>query len=64
MMNCKPRTRETYNRIIENHIKPFLGVYRLKALTPSIIQEYVNSKVKNGLKKAPYQEYLQLLQVH
>ena len=49
--SCKYNTQVAYNRIIEMHLKPALGMYRLKALTPMQIQEYVNAKFKNGLKK-------------
>jgi len=49
--SCKYQTQVNYKRIIESHIKPTLGQYRLKSLTPLIIQEYVNNKYKQALKK-------------
>lgn len=49
--NCKYNTLLAYNRIIEGHLKPALGMYKLKALSPMQIQEYVNHKFASGLKK-------------
>lgn len=49
--SCKYNTQLNYNQIIELHLKPALGMYRLKALTPMIIQEFVNKKYLSGLKK-------------
>lgn len=48
---CKYNTQLAYNIIIENHLKPALGIYKLKSLTPMMVQEYVNQKFTNGLKK-------------
>lgn len=48
LLNCKYHTQEAYRVIIDLHLKPTLGNYRLKSLTPSILQEYVNNKYKNG----------------
>ncbi len=46
-MNLKYNTQLDYIQTIENHLKPALGKYRLKALRPAPIQEYVNDlKVK------------------
>lgn len=49
--SCKYNTQLAYNAIIENHLKPALGIYKLKSLTPMMVQEYVNQKFTNGLKK-------------
>lgn len=49
--SCKYNTQLGYNQIIEQHLKPVLGMYKLKALTPMMIQEYVNQKFLCGLKK-------------
>lgn len=49
--SCKYRTQIVYKQIIDQHIKPSLGVYMLRSLTPMTIQEYVNQKHKTGLKK-------------
>lgn len=50
-MSCKYNTQVAYTYIIENHLKPVLGHYRLKSLTPMILQEYTNTKFMSGLKK-------------
>ncbi|NFB52037.1 site-specific integrase [Clostridium botulinum] len=51
LINCKYNTQVNYKRIIENHIKPNLGVYKLKSLTPAILQEFLNKKYRNGFAK-------------
>lgn len=50
-MSCKYNTQVIYAQIIEYHLKPALGMYKLKSLTPITIQEYVNQKFTTGLKK-------------
>ncbi|KZL93997.1 hypothetical protein CLMAG_10500 [Clostridium magnum DSM 2767] len=40
LINCKYNTQINYNRIINNHIKPALGIYKLKSLSPSVLQEF------------------------
>ncbi len=50
-INCKHNTQQAYGRIIKNHIKPLLGIYKLKSLTPAILQEFVNTKFTNGISK-------------
>ncbi|ENK0556072.1 site-specific integrase [Clostridium botulinum] len=51
LINCKYNTQVNYKRIIEKHIKPNLGVYKLKSLTPAILQEFLNKKYRNGFAK-------------
>ena len=50
-LSCSYNTQVLYNRIIENHLKPALGHYKLRSLTPIIIQEYVNEKYMGSLSK-------------
>lgn len=50
--SLKYNTQIAYNQIIKMHLKPALGMYKLKSLTPMIIQEYVNEKFVTGLKKS------------
>lgn len=50
-MSCKYNTQLAYNVIIENHLKPALGMYKLRSLTPIMLQDYVNQKFVTGLKK-------------
>ena len=51
-MSCKYNTQLVYNQIIEQHLKPALGHYKLKSLTPMMLQEYTNTKFTSGLKKS------------
>ncbi|EJO5349510.1 site-specific integrase [Clostridium botulinum] len=51
LINCKYNTQLYYRRIIDKHIKPTLGIYKLKSLTPSVLQEFLNKKYLNGFAK-------------
>ncbi len=50
--NLKYNTQLGYIQIIENHLKPTFGHYRLKALTTASIQEYINRLKYQGLARA------------
>ena len=50
-VNCKYNTQLSYEGIVKNHIKPSIGFYKLKALTPAVIQEFVNGKYLSGFSK-------------
>ena len=52
LVNCKYNTQETYKIVIEKHIKPDLGIYRLKSLNPSLLQEYFNRLFREGFAKS------------
>ncbi len=51
-MNLKYNTQIGYLNIIDNHLKPTFGHYKLKALNPAAIQEYTNSLKLRGLSKS------------
>lgn len=51
LINCKYNTQTGYKSIIENHIKPELGIYQLKSLSPAVLQEFINKKYRNGFTK-------------
>ncbi|MBU2702691.1 integrase [Sporomusaceae bacterium BoRhaA] len=51
LINCKYNTQTCYELIIKNHIKPALGIYKLKSLTPAILQEFINGKYLSGYSK-------------
>lgn len=51
LLNCKHNTQNAYKNLIDNHIKPSLGVYKLKSLTPAILQEFINHKFLSGFSK-------------
>lgn len=50
-LNCKYNTIRNYKSIIKNNIKPKLGNYKLKALTPATLQKFVNDLFKDGYSK-------------
>lgn len=52
VVNLKIHTQRTYKLCIENHIKPELGIYKLKSLTPAILQKFINTKFTNGFGKS------------
>ena len=51
VLNLKLHTQESYKNYIKNHIKPNLGIYKLKSLTPDILQKFINQKFINGFSK-------------
>lgn len=51
-INLKYNSQLDYNRMIENHLKPALGKYRLKALNAATIQAYVNGLKVRGFARA------------
>lgn len=50
-LELKINTQKCYKNYIENHIKPGLGIYKLKALTPAVLQKFINSKYISGFSK-------------
>lgn len=51
LINCKYNTQQNYMMVIEKHIKPNLGIYKIKTLTPATLQEFLNKKYRDGLSK-------------
>lgn len=51
-IELKYNTQLGYLSIIENHIKPNFGQYRLKSLNPTMLQTYANELKINGLSKS------------
>lgn len=47
-INCKYTTQKNYENMIENHLRKDLGFYKLKSISPSILQKYFNDKQKEG----------------
>jgi len=47
-INLKAVTVVNYKKKIRLHIKPELGIYKLKALTPTVMQEFINKKAKEN----------------
>lgn len=48
-LQLKPNTQENYRITIKNHILPHIGKYKLKSLTPHVLQQFMNLKVREGL---------------
>mgnify|MGYP003294371141 CR=1 FL=1 len=47
-VNLKATTYESYKKRVENHIKPVIGNYKLKAIQPITLQELINNEFNNG----------------
>ena len=61
-INLQYRTIETYHTVIEAHIKPKLGMYRLSQITTSAIQEFINALyVERGFSKAYLKSILKIV---
>ncbi len=60
-LNLRTNTIINYTRIIENYLKPNLGKYKLKSLTPNILQDYINKKYINGIGKSTLKKIFSIL---
>lgn len=59
--NLKNSSATNYKRIIEGHLKPHFGHFKLKALNASILQDYANGLKMNGYSKSHIQGILMVL---
>ena len=59
--NLKYNTQLGYIQIIEKHLKPAFGSYKLKALTTATIQEFITRLKINGLARASVTGILSVL---
>ncbi|MCI6275528.1 MAG: site-specific integrase [Clostridium sp.] len=50
-VNLKETTVDNYSKKIKLYIKPDLGLYKLKALTPAILQSFINKKFNEGFSR-------------
>lgn len=50
-IECRENTQRIYSDIIRIHIKPYLGAYRLKAITPMVLQKHLNKLYVQGLSR-------------
>jgi integrase len=53
--NLRPKTVDSYNYLIKNHIVPNLGKIRLSQLRPDHLQAFYNQKINEGLSKRTVQ---------
>lgn len=47
-VNLKPETVKHYRKKIKNHIKPAFAKYKLKAISPAMLQSFINKKFNEG----------------
>ena len=50
-VECRENTQRIYSNIIEIHLKPYIGMYKLKAITPLVLQQHLNKLYSLGLSK-------------
>lgn len=51
MVNLKPNSQSSYKGLVNNHIKPAVGHYKLQSLNPSTLQSFVNAQKEKGYSK-------------
>lgn len=59
--NVKQGTFITYKRVIDHHIKPELGKYRLSTISPAVIQTHINKMCKQNYSKSLVQSVLSII---
>lgn len=62
-MELKYNSQLGYLNIIENHLKPTFGHYRLRSLEPSVLVQYANQLKLNGYSKAHLNGILSMFSV-
>lgn len=50
-INLAYGTQAGYKGIVESHLKPAFGMYKLRAIQPAVVQEYINRLKLQGLSK-------------
>ncbi len=51
-LNLRTNTISNYKRVVESHLKPMLGIYKLKGISPSLLQNFINKKYISGASKS------------
>lgn len=51
MRNLKYNTQMNYRNVIDLHILPYIGKYKLKAIQPAVVQKVIDSDFEKGLAK-------------
>ncbi len=49
--NCKYNTIRGYENIIKLHVKPAFGHYKLRSLSPALLQQFINDKASSGFSR-------------
>lgn len=60
-INIKYNTKVEYQNTINNHLKPYFEKYKLKAISPDILQEFINKKYKDGYSKSAVAQQFSVL---
>lgn len=60
-VNLKHNTLLAYKRAIRLQIKPALGKYRLRSLTPAILQTFVNDLFREGYSKSSLEIFVSIV---
>ncbi|GAA0230700.1 tyrosine-type recombinase/integrase [Metaclostridioides mangenotii] len=60
-LNCKTTTKQKYRLVIDKHIKPTLGGYKLNALNSALLQDFCNTKYKDGYSKSSLSQYVSVI---
>ena len=50
-LNLRTNSILSYENVVRKSLKPSLGFYKLKSLTPTILQDFINSQYLNGYSK-------------
>lgn len=60
-LKCEETTLYGYRNIINNHLIPILGNYKLQDIKPTMINKYFKMKIDNGLSKNTIKKHYTLL---
>ena len=60
-LKCEETTLYGYRNIINNHIVPALGKYKLQGISPAILNRYFSNKKEAGLKNNTIRKHYDLL---
>lgn len=60
-VNCKDNTISYYSRTIKKHITPYFKDKLLKQISPGQLQEFLNSKMINGMSKSSISNFYGIL---
>ncbi len=60
-INYKYNTLEYYRGIINKHLKPGIGMYKIQAITPAALQKLINAKHLEGYSKSSVQSFMNVL---
>jgi len=50
-VECRENTQRIYSDIIRIHLKPYLGIYKVRAIVPMVLQQHLNKLHAQGLSK-------------